>query len=400
MSHHFLFVGIPDRGHVFPNLSVVAELIRRGHRVTYVTGESMAEVVKPSGATLLPYDSKYDKVDILDIINSDASFMPRTLVEDSGAMVRAALEGLADDVPDMVIADSATPLAWRILGLKWQRPALQSVSVFASNEHFSYLHAMMEDEDGVVSEVPDEMGDVFGAMAEVIASFGIETPVSEFVLPGEEFNLVYLPRAFQFAGETFEEERFAFVGPSMDDRPFLGEWEPPAGDRPVVLVSLGTVFNQMPEFFRVAADAFATEPWHVVMTVGDGIDPEEIGPLPANVEIHRWLPHLEVLDRASVFVTHGGLGSVMESLHTGTPMVMIPLTPVDQPTAKRITQLGVGRILPFGTMSVEELRDLVAEVAADEEIAANTREMQRHVRESGGSKLAADVLEKRLVDNG
>jgi dTDP-L-oleandrosyltransferase len=73
---------------------------------------------------------------------------------------------------------------------------------------------------------------------------------------------------------------------------------------------------------------------------------------------------------------------------------------VDQPTAKRITQLGVGRILPFGTMSVEELRDMVAEVARDEGIAANTREMQRHVRESGGSRLAADVLEKRLVDNG
>lgn len=61
MSLHFLFVVIPDRGHVFPNLSVVSELVRRDHRVTVITGESMAEVVKSSGATLLPYDAKYDK---------------------------------------------------------------------------------------------------------------------------------------------------------------------------------------------------------------------------------------------------------------------------------------------------------------------------------------------------
>jgi dTDP-L-oleandrosyltransferase len=395
MSHHFLFVAIPDRGHVFPNLSVVSELIRRGHRVTFLTGESMAEVITPSGATLLPYDSKYEQVDVLGTTNADPASMPLTLTEDSGAMVRAALAGLADDVPDMIIGDSVTPLAWRILGEKWQRPAVQSSVVFVSNEHWSFVRSMIE--DGKITAPPD-MSSVFAAMAAVVASSGIEKPPTAFLQPSaNEFTLVYLPRAFQFAGDTFSESQFAFVGPSMEDRPFLGEWQPPAGDRPVVLVSLGTTFNRNPDFFSGAAAAFADEPWHVVMTVGGGIDPAEIGPLPSNVEIHQWLPHLEVLERASVFVTHGGVGSVMESLYTGTPMVAIPLTPVDVPTAKRIRELGVGATLTPDTLSAETLRDMVAEVAGDEEILANTRVMQKHVRESGGAREAADVLEKRLV---
>ncbi len=32
---HILFLNTDDRGHVFPTLAVVAELVRRGHRVTY-----------------------------------------------------------------------------------------------------------------------------------------------------------------------------------------------------------------------------------------------------------------------------------------------------------------------------------------------------------------------------
>ena len=397
MSHHFLFVAIPDRGHLFPNLSVVSELVRRGHRVTVVTGESMAEVVRPSGATLLPYDSKYDRIDVLGTTNDNTTSMPRILTEDSGAMVRAALAGLADDVPDLIVGDSVTPLAWRILSEKWRRPAVQSTPVFASNEHWSYLKAMMG--AGIISGAPDQ-SDVFTAMAEVIASFGIDTPAGEFLQQGEAFTIAYLPRAFQFEGDTFDESRFAFVGPSIDDRPVLGRWQPPAGDRPVVLVSLGTTFNRNSDFFRTAADAFADQPWHVVMTVGDAFDPADVGPLPPNVEIHRWLPHLEVLERASAFVTHGGMGSVMDALHTGTPLVMVTLTPVDLPTAQRIRELGVGRAVDFGTpVSAEGLRDLVAEVVGDEEILANTQLLRKHVRESGGSREGADVLEKVLARN-
>ena len=42
---HFAFICLPAAGHVNPTLPVVAELVRRGHRVTYATSERYAKAV-------------------------------------------------------------------------------------------------------------------------------------------------------------------------------------------------------------------------------------------------------------------------------------------------------------------------------------------------------------------
>lgn len=49
MTRHYLFTCHPDHGHESPNLAVVAELVRRGNRVTYLTAHSMAAIVEKTG---------------------------------------------------------------------------------------------------------------------------------------------------------------------------------------------------------------------------------------------------------------------------------------------------------------------------------------------------------------
>jgi UDP:flavonoid glycosyltransferase YjiC (YdhE family) len=60
-----------------------------------------------------------------------------------------------------------------------------------------------------------------------------------------------------------------------------------------------------------------------VLAVG-GVDPAALGPIPPNVEVHAHVPQLAVLRRARVFVTPAGMGSTMESLYFGVPMVAVP----------------------------------------------------------------------------
>ena len=47
---HFPFICLPAAGHVNPTLPVVAELVRRGHRVTYATSAKYAGAVESAGA--------------------------------------------------------------------------------------------------------------------------------------------------------------------------------------------------------------------------------------------------------------------------------------------------------------------------------------------------------------
>ena len=65
---------------------------------------------------------------------------------------------------------------------------------------------------------------------------------------------------------------------------------------------------------------------HERVSVGEQVDPKQIGPVPNNAIIVKRAPQLELLKRASVCITHAGLNTVLESLAQGVPQVAIPVT--------------------------------------------------------------------------
>lgn len=85
----------------------------------------------------------------------------------------------------------------------------------------------------------------------------------------------------------------------------------------MLYASLGTVFGADPKLLRTFAVALAPLGGTVIVSTGQ-TEPEALGPLPANVVPLRFVPQLEVLDRAALFVTHGGMNSVNEAMHAGS----------------------------------------------------------------------------------
>lgn len=400
MPEHVLVMSHPDHGHVIPNLAVVTELVDRGHRVTYLTGAETAAIAESAGATVLRYDSRYKQADFTGVAH-DPRYLLNLLLDESTEMLRTADAELGADKPNLILYDTSILYAGRILARKWGLPAVQLIPMFASNEAFSYLGAIYSgdgspDAGGPPPAPPPWLGEVMGRIGALCGGHGLDVAPQELWWGVQDFNLVNIPREFQYAGDTFD-DRFVFVGPCVGRRAFLGDWKPPTDDLPVVLVSLGAVFNGHPDFFRTCVQAFTGAPWHAVMTVADGIDPDELGPLPPNVEVHRWVPHLTVLEHASAAVTHGGMGTVMEALLTGTPMVVVPTSAIDAVTARRLDELDLGRPLDQQELTAQRLMELIAEVTASPAIQASTRRMREHVRAAGGARRAADELENYLA---
>ncbi|WP_016699783.1 macrolide family glycosyltransferase [Actinoalloteichus spitiensis] len=394
MPHHILFLCHPDHGHVIPNLAVVAELAGRGHRVSYLTAESMAELTSNAGATTIRYDSRYKQADFHSVAR-DPWYLLSLLLDESARMLDAAEAELGEDRPDLIVYDTSILHAGRILARKWGVPAAQLIPMFASNESFSYLNAMFNP-DGAEGALPGWVHDMLANIAALAARHGVDAPPQELWWEIPDFSLVNIPREFQYAGDSFD-ERFAFVGPCVGDRGFLGSWEPPGSGLPVALVSFGAVFNEHPDFFRTCVRAFTGAPFHAVMTVADGLDPAELGELPSNVEVHRWVPHVAVLAHASAAVTHGGMGTVMESLHAGRPMVVIPTSAIDAVTARRIAELGLGVTMDPAEVTAERLVAAVRTVIEDDAVRAAAERMRGHVHAAGGTARAAGELEKYLT---
>jgi len=403
---HVAILTVPAFGHMTPTLGTATELVRRGHRVTFVTSEEFAGTAAATGAEVVCYDFTAAKRPGEPFGSDDAWDVLRD-VPSHPEVVLAAAAALGEDLPDVVAFDATMWVAGRSLVRILRRPAVQLYPCFASNEHFSLISQVTENADDAHDGSPaeDDAGDsppdgdeglgFFTDLERYLGSVGLADLSLEEFFDGEEPRLVFLPRQFQFHGDTFDDSH-QFVGPCVDDRaPEAGAWSPPGDGRPIVLISLGTSsFNRHPQFFRDCALAFADQPWHVVMTLGGGVRPEELEPLPPNVEAHAWVPYAQVLGHADVFVTAAGMGSVLQSLHSGTPLVVVPQHGEQKVNAQRVVELGLGHRLDMAEVTGEVVRDAAIAAGADAEIRRRVLRMQEDMAAAGGAGRAADFVEE------
>ncbi|WP_052809518.1 macrolide family glycosyltransferase [Streptomonospora alba] len=307
------------------------------------------------------------------------------LLEETKALVPALAEARP---PDLVVHDGT--LAWwgRILAHRWRVPAVETWPNFVSNRHWS-----MNRYAKINPLSPCFLATML-RVARYLRSEGITDVGGFFQGASAARRIVTIPRCFQPAGETFT-DGYAFVGPALTDRAFQAEWTPPGDGTPVLLVSLGTAYNDRPDFYRMLVDSAADRPWHVVMAVGD-VDPDELGAVPHNVEVHSQVPQLAVLRHAHAFVTHAGMGGTMEGLYHRVPMVALPQMAEQRANADRLVELGLGlRIDPGGT-TPEALWDAVDEVVADPRVHERIEGMRERMDAAGGAQSAADEIEDVL----
>lgn len=394
MKKHIAVLGAPYHGHVNHTLPVVADLVGRGNRITCVTTEQFAGAASAAGARAVTYTSVWPENRSVppEISADDMAKGPLQLLQENVSVAAAAERELAADRPDVVVYDTLMNFSGRALAEKWGRPAAQLVPMLASNEHFSMLAALAEEFPAMDPQHPALLE--FGMkLAEFRMGHGLAVPGPGDILGvPEELNVVFVTREFQPAADTFD-ERYVFVGPgaAADDDPEA--WRPPQGAGPVLLVALGTLFNERPDFYRACLKAFADLSFHVVMATGEHVDPADLGPVPANCEVHRHVPQRAVLEHARVFVTHAGIRSTMEALSSGTALVAVPQSVELDFTARRIAELGLGVRVARRDATPEVLRAAVLTAAEDPEIRQRVAAMAENVRSGGGATRAADVIE-------
>ncbi|MEJ2854915.1 MULTISPECIES: macrolide family glycosyltransferase [unclassified Saccharothrix] len=385
---HFAFVSAPAAGHVNPTLPLVEELVRRGHRVSYATGPATAEGPAQAGAkpVVLPSELPPDMDQRGEFTAEQLAVTLEYFLADAEVSFPVLAEHFQSDRPDVVCYDSVT-FTGRMLANLLGVPEVALVPTFAENEQFSATQVYLPPD---FDHAHPRLAAAVGKMASFAAGFTfLENPNLMFghVAPT---SIVFIPRAFQLSGETFD-ERFHFVGPTLGTWQVAEEWSP-SSDAPVLLISLGTVFNTRPEFYRTCVEAFGDSEWQVVMSVG-GLDPSELGALPSNFSVQARVPQVAVLRHASVFLTHAGMNSVMESLYHGVPMVAVPQIPEQRAVAARVAELGLG-VVP-NTLTPEALRAAVSETKAHRPAAKALGEV---LRANPGAPNAADALESLLTD--
>lgn len=179
----------------------------------------------------------------------------------------------------------------------------------------------------------------------------------------------------------------------------------PADGDPLVYVTFGTVLGHLPEaasVYRTALDAVATLPARVLLTVGRAVDPVQLGRIPENVRVERWVSHPEVFRHARLVVCHGGSGTVCGALAAGLPLVMCPLF-ADQAANGRLIERaragvvvsagerGRGGLARLGPAEVAPLRTAIESVLGDPALRAGARRIAAEI-------AVTPTLERTLAD--
>jgi MGT family glycosyltransferase len=381
---------IPAYGHTNPTIEVVRELVKRGHEIRYYSFEEFREKIEDTGAAFVSIDSYLPPLDEKSqdrLKRVSTTEMSVQSFETTARLDPVLAKELAEFQPSGVVSDSAC--FWgKLTAIKQNLPLICSTTTFAFNEYSSKY----------MSHSASEMADIILGLPRLNREIRRLRPLGYHVKSAldivsnkpEDNTIVYTSRTFQPCSETFDEGHYRFVGPSVRDvapKEKVG--------RPLVYASLGTVINDRPGFYRTLIDALRDADADLLVSCGRAFDPAQLGMLPDNVRVEQHVDQMEVLSRASLFVTHCGMNSASEGMWMGVPELLFPLTGEQRAVAKRVAEVGAGTMLKEeAARNGAALRHAVLAALEDERLIEGSTRMRDDLRSCVGPAGAADFIEQ------
>ena len=393
---HLAVVSLGAFGHVNPTLSFVTELVKRGHRVSYFTTEDFRRIVEPTGADFYPVPSwmasnaPQNEKQESGREDSVAAVVPFLFLNEAGAYIDTILERLRADRPDAILHDFAG-IAGTMAADALKVPNIMLYTSYPSNESYSVSASFT----GVPEDHPLRIA--ADRIAEGYAEkYGCRKMTVKEIFDGQgELNLVMVQKRLVPNSESFDDS-FVFTGVQIGKRSAFGSWQAPDNGKPLLYSSLGTAFNNWPEYYPILFDAVRDLDINVFAALG-AVDPESLRDVPENVELGKMVPQLDILSQASVFITHAGMGGTGEAIYYGVPMIAIPQMDEQAITAGQIEKKGLGLAFPDKkAITSEALRAAILRLLEEPSFRETARDFSEDMRALGGAGATADAIERFL----
>ena len=409
-AKRYLFAIIDGGGTVPADTSVIRAMVERGHDVRVLADRVLAPDIETTGAEHIPWDRAPQRpnLDPQSVIMKDwdtsTPFQAFARVRD-GAMVGPA--GLfAADVRAELQRRPADVVVGNlfVFGAQIAAEAEDVPFAFLVSNLLSFpgsgtppLGPGLKPARGPLGRARDRaIGRVMARLFDKGLGQLNEARRANGLAPAGSVleNFERADRLLLLTSRAFEYEGFApppnvrVTGPRLDDPAWAGDWTPPAGDEPLVLVGMSSTFMDHAEVLQRATTALGDLPVRGLVTTGPAIPVDAIDG-PANVTVVARAPHSQVLRHASAVVTHAGHGTVIKSLAAGVPVVAIPLGRNQLDNAARVAHHGAGlRLKPKA--SSDAIARAVRRVVDEPSYRASAKRL--------AAAIAADMAEDRAAE--
>ncbi|MGC5311823.1 nucleotide disphospho-sugar-binding domain-containing protein [Micromonospora zamorensis] len=379
-----LFSTTPAFGHFLPLLPLARAFRRQGHDVAVVTAAGMTPLVAPEGFELLP-----------------AGPMPDVLFAEVGR--KLGVDPATSPTPEAVAeffagvrvdltADEALAEAKR-----WQPDLIV-------NEMVDFVGPMIAAGLGVPlatlafgPSVPAEFTD---ALTAVVRSRYEERglPVPEHT-PSGRWLLDTCPPGLQFPNfaPPCGVERIALrPQPHQARNSPTGAGNPPAGGRPRVLVSFGTVFAD-PAVVGPLLGALTALDVDVLATLGLDGKPQDYQLDSDRVEFSPFVPLAQLLENITAVISHGGAGTTLGTLARGIPMVVVPQGADQFIQADRVAASGAGIALAPGQAEPSAIAAALRRLLDEPRFTAEARRISAEIAVLPSPDEVAELLRAEVI---
>ncbi|MCG3399203.1 macrolide family glycosyltransferase [Staphylococcus massiliensis] len=355
-----LFINIGPEGHVNPSLPIVKTLVDMGENVTAYVGDGYEDKFKATGANINTLSSETMLETFLSERRENLFSVINGLVKMYTLALPKILANIEGKTFDYIVADSMFSGAYA-MAQKLQLPLISLVSSFAETE------ADFDDKIKLISKtVPvadktyedERFNELIG---ELNNAMGLELSKRYEIMnnPGN-MHISAVLKGFQFENHAYHDDAFTFIGPrtseANQDDTFMDDIDQ---SKPIIYISLGTVFNENMAFFNQCIEALKDLDVTVIMSIGNTNDVADFEHLSDQFIVRNYVPQKAILKQADVFMTHAGMNSTNEAIMAHVPMLAFPQS-ADQPfVSKQLEDLGLGVKLNSSTVTVDDIKSHV-----------------------------------------
>ena len=343
-------------------LATVSELVDRGERIIYYCTEEFRSKIEQTGAEFRPYQGLINSVKIE---NYDLFRLLKLQIDMAIDKLDYNLETVRDQNPDYIVHDSLC--IWgKYMASIIELPAVNLMHSFpiASSSDF----VTTDNADTLVQILLYKIINRFkkNSPKKILKKkYGIKLSIGDTFINREGLNVIYTSK--HMAPQIHQTEKdYCFVGPSLffkkDQSNF--PYERLQGQK-VIYISLGTMHNDNPDFYKMCLRAFKGKDYHVVISVGKTLDSHVNDDFPENFTVRQSVPQQKLLEVVDLFITHAGMNSVNEAICRGVPMLLLPQQSEQMMIARRVMEMGIGNIMKLKAMNAKSLFEWAGHLISD-----------------------------------
>lgn len=382
----FLVTTCPAHGHLFLLVPLAWALRCAGHEVLVPVPPSISRAASGTGLATVPVSD----VDMMEVMGRTfapllrdglAAGDPHERERYAAKAFSELAERVSDDIvsisrdwrPDVVVHDAiefAGPLAAQVLGVP-------SIAVGWG----TWL------QPGVLSLVHDELRSFYDR-------YDIDPAT---VRPSVRVDVCPRPLREEPSPPVLDARFEPYNGSTPTPRHLLA---PPERRRICVTLggSVGSNERMRTAVLQPILRGLAEIDAEVVVALGD-VETDELGPLPGNVAVERWLPLNQVLPTCDLIVHHAGSGTSMTAAAYGVPQLVFPHVADQFRFAAKLCGLGAARRPDEAAITPEGVRDAALELLEDGTARAAAAQLAKEMSAAASLSELVPVFERTATPN-